>query len=226
MSEEENNTQSEEETEAQSKIEIDANTYGALLDRIAELEDMTSARPTQQNLERSPIDELADEGRSHETQESVITPPKDLDEMSNAQLVDFIFTSINQQAAGRIDKIEVAVETLRVAREIDKAESKYSDFWLYGDQVKKIALANPALSIERAYHLAKAENPKKQESSDKTKPREPTRTEKLLHLPTRTFGEKPTVATASTSETKRGLGREEAAKRAWDEVVGPDKQSV
>jgi hypothetical protein len=115
---------------------------------------------------------------------------------------------------------------MRVLREIDKAESKYEDFWQYEDKIRDISIANPSLGIEDAYQLAKSKTPARiKEGDDKTE-RKVTRTEKLLNLPARTFGEKPTVAAGSTRDIVRGDNLKKAAERAWDDVVGKGKVTL
>lgn len=214
-----------EETKQENKqvVELDTDTYDSLLERLAELEEMAT-KPKHEP--KSTIDELADEGTSHSERESQLTLPTDIDDLNNTQLVTYLVDTINSQAGERLNRIEVALETMRVAREIDKVENKYEDFWTYGEKIKEIALANPALTIERAYHLAKAEMPKQKPTGDQSKQREPTRTERLLKLPARTYGEKPSIATSSTSEMNRGMSLKSAAERAWEENVGKGKQSI
>jgi len=210
------------EEENRSIVELDADTYDGLLERLAELEER-SDQPKQKS--RSTVDELADEGTQYE-QDTQVVLPADLDDLNNTQLVTYLVDTINSQAGKRLEHVEVALETMRVAREIDKVENKYTDFWTYGDKIKDIALANPALTIERAYHLAKAEMPKQTKTGEESNKREQTRTERLLKLPARTYGEKPTMAASSTSEMNKGTSLKSAAERAWEETVGKDKKSI
>lgn len=226
MSEENNTAKSEEKVVQYNKVELDPETYAALLDRIAELEDVSSTKESKSKGNRSIVDELADEGKEG-SQIPQITPPDNLDEMSNTQLVNFIVDVLNKQAGPRLENMEVKYETLRVLREIDKAESKYDDFWRYENKIREISMANPALSIERAYHLAKAENPPppKVEGEETAKDRK-TRTEKLLNLPGRALGEKPSVAVSSTAEVSKNTTLKDASSRAWDEIVGKGKTSL
>ena len=210
------------EEENRSIVELDADTYDGLLERLAELEER-SDQPKQKS--RSTVDELADEGTQYE-QDTQVVLPADLDDLNNTQLVTYLVDTINSQAGKRLEHVEVALETMRVAREIDKVENKYTDFWTYGNKIKEIALANPALTIERAYHLAKAEMPKQNKTGEESNKREQTRTERLLKLPARTYGEKPTMAASSTSEMNKGTSLKSAAERAWEETVGKDKKSI
>ena len=210
------------EEENRSIVELDADTYDGLLERLAELEERSTPAPQKP---RSTVDELADEGTQYE-QDTQVVLPADLDDLNNTQLVTYLVDTINSQAGKRLEHVEVALETMRVAREIDKVENKYTDFWTYGNKIKEIALANPALTIERAYHLAKAEMPKQPKTGEESNKRGQTRTERLLKLPARTYGEKPTMAASSTSEMNKGTSLKSAAERAWEETVGKDKKSI
>jgi len=212
----------EEKVEAKKEekvVTLSESQYAALLDRVAELEDVSLSKGKKEIYD---VDELAEEGKRPEVK------PKeeevDWDALSNKELVERIVGSVNEAGVGLVTKIE----TLKVLREIDKGEAKHKDFWDYEKDIRKIASENPTLSIEDAYQLAKAkkgggkeekkEGEKGEEVGAKT-----TRTEKLLNLPPR--GEKPGVVSSSTREGKVKTLRE-AADRAWDEAVGKGKESI
>jgi len=216
-------TENEDKLEqAPSKIELTDEQYAALLERTASLEELENA--TRESRQKPSLDDLVHEGTQKKEEEEKQLPA-DLDELSNTQLVNVVLDVINSQAGEKLNKIEVAVETLRIAREIDKVEAKYNDFWMYEDAIRDISMNNESLGIEDAYQLAKLKNP--QETTDgENKERKQTRTEKLLNLPPRTFGEKPSVAVASTTSLNRSETLKSAATKAWDEVVGKGKVSV
>lgn len=228
MNEEQTPVDGEEGSEEQApqNVQLPLETYNALLDRLAALEE-AEAQPRKAKDRPSTIDELAEEGRAPASQEPAVRqPPKDLDELTNTQLAMYIVDEINRQASDRLNKVEVSVETLRIWREIDKAEAKHQDFWQYEDKVRELSVANPSLSIEEAYLLAKSKSPVKEKQGDNRQNREPTRTERLLNLPARAFGEKPNVAPSSTSETNAKHTLRSAAQRAWEEQVGKGKTSL
>jgi len=135
----------EKEVKASGKVELDAETYNALLDRLTELEVSATSKPRVRE-EVDDLDTLAEEGRRgrklEEKKELV-----DLDSMTNTQLAQFVVGIVNEQGGARLNKVEVAVESMRVMREIDKAEVKHDDFWQYEEPIRKIATANPSLSI-------------------------------------------------------------------------------
>jgi hypothetical protein len=210
------------------KVELEAETYEALLERLAELEDASTSTGTVQNIERSSLDDLADEGtRSTDEGTQQRALPPNLDDMSNTEVAHFIVEEINRQAAERLNKVEVSIETLRVLREIDKTASKYDDFWLYENEVKDSTMANPSMTIEDAYLLAKQKSPKQAPKGEGDNASKRTRTEKLLNLPSRAaLGEKPGVAASSTEDMRSGKTIKSAAERAWKETVGEGKTEV
>lgn len=193
----------EEKKEGESKEEkvvtLSESQYTALLDRVAELEDVSLSK----KKDIYDIDELAEEGKSRG-----VTPTKgeeiDWEVLSNKELVDKIVEAVNQGGL----QLQTQIETQKVLREIDKAEAKHNDFWTHEKDVRRIASNNPTLSIEEAYQLAKAgkegeKGEKKEGEKEKEVGAKTTRTEKLLNLPPRIpGGEKPGVVSSSTKEGK------------------------
>jgi len=216
----------EEEKKGEEKkegkvITMSEEQYAALLDRVAELEDVSSSK----GKEIYDIDELAEEGKRKEVLLAKEGEEVDWENLTNKELVGRIVGAVN--VAGM--ELSTKVETLKVLREIDKAEGKHDDFWKHEKEIRRIASNNPTLSIEEAYQLAKVgkegdkkvapkEGEREEEVGAKT-----TRTEKLLHLPPR--GEKPGVVSSSTKGSQIKTLRE-ASDRAWDEVVGKGKESI
>jgi len=213
----------EEEVEKPKEgVTLSLEQYTALLDRVAELED--ASLQGSKVKESYSLEELADEGRSKKTKKEVTLEEADWDNLSGKELVQLVVEAVNQAGAG----LKADIETLRVLREVDKCEAKYSDFWKYEKDIRKVATENPSLSIEKAYHLAKLE--KEGEKGEKKKGEkeetvEVTRTEKLLNLPPRFGGEKPGVVPSSTKSSEVKTLRE-AALKAWDETVGKGKAEI
>lgn len=191
---------------AEEKVELSAEQYNALMDRLEELESSAKAPKNQ-------IDALAEEGRTRRKDEEV-QAPVNLDELTNTQLAQFLVQANRQDNQRLVQEIE----TQKVLREIDKCEVKHEDFWDYKDEVHKTASENPTLTIEQAYQLAKGNNPKPEKSEDGKASR--TVTEKLLNLPSRkVLGEKPGVASSSTKVANKDMSTKEAAEMAWDEIT-------
>jgi len=219
---------SEAKPEAEKLVTLKPEQYDALLDHIAELE-AANAQPKKEKV--TDLDALAEEGKpaKRKEREAPEATQADLDNMSNAELANFILQKGDEVFGGKLSDIAVAVETLKVMREIDKAETKYDDFWQYEGRIKDIGSKNPGLSIEQAYRLAKSE--KGEKATEKTKKGEEeevpaTRTEKLLKLPPRTSGEKPGLAPGASKETEKVKTLKDAAHRAWDDVVGKGKTEL
>ena len=223
-----NDTDNEEQVTSSQGIELDPETYNALLDRIAELEAISAQQPkqipqSQPQVELSELDELVEEVRRANQGKSP-DQQVDIDQMSNRQLAQFIIQQVNEQGGVRLQQLETTVETLKVIREIDKCEAKYNDFWQFEDRIKQLGVNNPTLSIEQAYKLAKAETPPAKKEEGEGQPVRPTRTERLLKLPSRLpHSEKPGPAAGSMRDSNPAKTLTDAAAKAWDEVVGRDK---
>lgn len=214
-----------ENKEQEEKITLSKEQYSALLDRLSELEGSTEKKDVYT------LDELAKEGkeRSRPLKEAQEEEDIDWDNATPKDVYNKLVTEVNKVGI----QIKTDIETLKVMREIDKCEAKFEDFWKFEPAIRKIAMENPSLSIEKAYKLAKVDageevNKKKEGEKDKDELKEvaKTKTEKLLNLPPRVpTGEKPGVVPSSTKSSEKMTLRESALK-AWDETVGRDKTSI
>jgi hypothetical protein len=112
-------------------------------------------------------------------------------------------------------------------REIDKCESKYDDFWEYEEDIRRIAMENPSLSIEKAYKLAKLEKGGEEgKGRGKESEERVSRIQKILNLPPAVpRGEKPGTVPSSTKAGEVKSLRE-AALKAWEETVGKGKLEI
>lgn len=188
--------------------------YDALLGRLEELESKPSGQ-------RDDIDSLAEEGLKKREEEVRLAKEKiNWDELSPTELVNKLVDLVRPDFVD----LNTKIETVKAMREIDKCEERHDDFWEYKDEIRRIALNNPTLSIEQAYKLAKGDRSEKKEKKEG----EPERKKGLLYtLPPRGIpqGERPGVAPGSTksSEVKT---LKAATERAWDEVVGKGKESL
>lgn len=209
-------------------VSLDLDTYNALLDRIAELETISSQKTGKRSAGEEPIDleQLAREGRQGKVEKVEKGERVDLNAFDNQQLVEHVLDKIDQLAGPRIQQIETAVETLRVMREIDKAESKYEDFWDFEEKIREISTKNPTLSIDQAYKLAKGDSTEKKEKKGEEKT-VTTTTEKLLKLPPRVIpGEKPTGLAPGATKSGPAKTLRGSVEKAWDAVVGKDKTEL
>ena len=209
---------SEKKEDAGEKVVLSKDQYTGLLERLDELETAASSQASRRKAED--IDALAQEGVTKSTPQEPQQqgPVKPLDEMSNSELVNLIMNEVG--TGGR--ELMTKVQTLEVLREIDKCEIKYPDFWDHEQEVHKLAVANPTLSIEQCYKLAKEAKGPVEKKDPKGEPQErlKTRTEKLLNLPS--LGERPSIAPGAT---KVGgiTSLKDAAEAAWAEVIAGKK---
>jgi hypothetical protein len=216
-----------EEVQAKQKVELDPEQYNALLDSMAELEALRATKPKKEEEGEDDLDKLAKEGKRGREGEVEKEEPINLDDLTNSQLAQVILKEIDKRNEERLNPLEVTVETLRVLREIDKAERDHNDFWQFEGKVKSISIANPSLSIEDCYLLAKSKTPAKKEVKEGEHEEVPTtRTERLLKLPPRVHGERPGMAVSSTEHVEKGKTLRSAAEKAWDDTIGKGKTSI
>jgi hypothetical protein len=147
-----------------------------------------------------------------------ITMPN-FDDMTNKQMVDWIVTNLGQVVSRTAQPLVNEITQLKVLQEMDKCERKHDDYSLYEEDIMKIAVKKPSLSIEEAYKLAKAEDPTRgegvKETGEKTSR---TKTERLLNLPSRgSLGDKSKMPSNLVQENKV-YSLEEAAKAAFAKI--------
>jgi hypothetical protein len=228
MAEDEVKSGEEQEVRDPGLITLTPEQYAGLLDKIEALEEKQSRRTFT-------LDELAEEGnirplkRKEEVEEKAkVRQDVDLDQMTNKQLVDYIFEVVDEAAKpifSQIQQVDAKIETLRVLREIEKLEKdpvtlnkedpnnpekKISDFWDYKDEIYKVASENPGLSLKQVYKLVKGDS---KASPDKKEG-------KLHALPPKpVFGERPGHS-SSVTEKNPPKTTQEAAEKAWKETLG------
>jgi hypothetical protein len=231
MSDDQHN-QGESSQESEEQVVLSPEQYSALLDRIEELGDKTSKSVYS-------LEELADEGSGryddHPQQQRPREPDIDVEQMSNRQLVEYIFNvadDVLMKLDGKINQVDTKIETLKVMQEIDKLEKNplthhkvdpdnpermVSDFWDYKDAIYKVATENPTLSLMQVYKLVKSEKGEKVGVPGKREGR-------LMSLPPRpVFGERPGHS-SSVTEKNPPKTLQEAAEKAWKETVGNKKE--
>lgn len=135
--------------------------------------------------------------------------PINFDAMSKVDFANFIMHQVNQQM---IQPVLELVMTNVVKSEISEVAGKHDDFWLYKDEVYKMTKENPQLSIEKAYKLAKTDDPERGVRA-KAKANPPTPKDAP-----RTFGEKPGVSRGSMSQ-KISMDVKAAASKAVGDML-------
>ncbi|MCL6441693.1 MAG: hypothetical protein K6T27_09410, partial [Thermoleophilum sp.] len=201
------------------EVTLSAEQYAALLDRLAELEEVALSKAKEAKKETYDVDELAKLGKAVQTREAPREEEVDLEQLSNKELVNYVLSLGQQTISQQLLALETKLETLRVQREIDKCEQKYKDFWDYEEDIKKIAVENPSLSIEQAYRLAKSL--KEEKGENLRAPEAKPRTQVLFNLPPRPpMGEKPGRVAPKSTQAAEIKTLKDAAAKAWEEVVG------
>lgn len=211
--------QQQQQDQQSRKIELDEDTYAALLDKIDELEGKVQPKgKAQQHEDEDDVDSLAREGRQAQGKPEEVN----LDDLTPSQLVKVIRQQVSQEIAG---PVLVAVNELKYGMEIDKlmrpAElggEGIKDLLEYKQEIMELMIDNPKMSMKRAYTLARAENPDKVKTEKATDGRE--RETRLRHLPPhpkRAFGERPGQAESSTTEGEP-KDLKGAVTKAFDEV--------
>lgn len=165
------------------------------------------------------------------------TPPRDddkgednevdIDALDNRGLVKYmtsqiadLITPLRQQISQSDNKLE---ET-RASGEVEKASSTYDDFFQFKDEIEETIKANPALSVDDAYHLARAHNPAKVNALTKAAEEAATKkAEEEAPKEDAAFG--GLLPTSTIGEAAQHMSAKEAGEAAWDEHMA-DFESV
>ncbi len=196
------------------KVELDADTYAALLDRLDELENRQPSQQQQQDDDDDSVDSLARQAAPQPLQGQKI----DLDRMSNGQLAQFIARELSNDV---INPMLVKLSQIELRMEEQTIIAQYPDFKDIKKDVYNILHKNPSLTLERAYKLAKAEQPSKSEkTSGDSEQSDPTKKGRLRHLPPRptSIGEKPSGAAKGAISPAKPVGTRAAVERALDDL--------
>ena len=131
--------------------------------------------------------------------------PADIENMTKTEFAGFLLNQVGQTMAQPILELVMTAIVRDEIREVSKeAAAKGEDFSIYKDDVYALTMANPQLSIEKAYKLAKAENPEK---GKKAEPKV---------VPPRPVGERPGVARGAVNPQNKMSVRDAATKAVGD----------
>lgn len=205
----------EEKVGDEEMIKLTPSQYAALLDRMSELESPRSSGRRVVDDEPGDLDSLIEEGtKKGKGEEKPPLSPEDIDGLSNSQLVQLLTGELNQYMMPVLTRIE----KMRVETELRDTRKEHEDFEDYSDEVYKLTVRDPQLSIEDAYLLAKGRKEKaKPKEGDKEKDKEKDKKGKLFNLPPRpVFGERPGPSHNVAKTTPKTLM--EATERAYEEV--------
>ena len=152
----------------------------------------------------------------------------DLEGLSRSQFLNVILKQVNKgfdQIGKRLDAevggVKKDLSTKDLKAELIAAANKHKDFKEWGPEIKTLMGENPKLSIERAYVLARTENPDKAGQMD----------EKYATPPTDDAGGKPkskggfgglTPTSGSVDDKPESMDLKQASEAAYDEIFGDD----
>ena len=200
-----------EQEEAGAKIQLDAEVYSALLDRLDELEAKSSGKEET----KEDLDSLA---REAQPAQQGLPKQVDLERLNNSGLATYIARELTSDV---INPMLVKLSQIELRLEEKELSSQFEDFKDVKREAYAILHKNPSLSLEQSYHLAKTQQAKsekpKTEKSD-----EPTTAKSgaLRHLPPRpALGEKPSGAASSATHAATSYKtNRSAAERAIEDL--------
>lgn len=198
--------QNANEQQEPEQVTIPAKDYQLLLDRLDELE-----ANHQGNKSHDDVDDLYQEATQQQQQQE--GQPPDLDNMTPSQLTQYIMQEVGKEN----QELQIGLHALRLSMEIDRFASKHEDFDDYQEDIQKIMIDNPRLSVAQAYKLAKSDDPQPKGEKD-TQRRYSAVRERLPDTRRQPRGERP-GAPQSTTKPPEPKTTVEAATRAFDEVV-------
>ncbi len=182
-----NETNNENGKQSQEMIQLDPETYQALLNKLDDLE----TRLESKGDDDTTIDDLAKEAKEgDQVTDTKDTKDVDLEKLSQTELARHIEQSL---AENLVTPLILEIQTMRLDREIDhlcRDEEYKGIFEANKKLVFEKASKNPNLSLKEACDLAFKETGKKGKNKESDKPDEKTLKGKLRHLPS-PHGEKP-----------------------------------
>lgn len=199
------------------KIELDAHTYEALLNRLSYLEEQSKSGGGESDDDDDDVDKLAKRGKQTYGGDGGEDGPPDLEKMTQAELAGYLEQGLTERY---IQPVLQKLYQIDYQMQIDRLTQReeFKDFHDYDKEILGILKKNPQMGLEDAYYLAK------KRSGGKDKERETGRDENLLrHLPPpkrRPAGEKPGAPSSATRENTSEMSTRDAADKAFDEVFG------
>jgi len=222
VKEKEKENGNENEGEGEETITLTKAQYEALLDKLDEKEDDPAD-------DGDDIDSLAKEGKKSPKEPEGDKDEVDLKSLDNEELFRFIDGAVRQGYIGplvtKLEEIDLRLQIDHLTRPTEFGGKGFTDLFDYKEEIKKIGQANPDISMEDAYLLAKQKAGKKEEKKDSEKG---SKAKELRHLPPlssakkgggTTHSEKPGVSGSATKDGEPA-SLKEASRLAFDEVFG------
>lgn len=187
-------------------VTLAPDAYNALLDELDRLQELVQQKIESPSMKS--VDDLASAAKSPSKEE-----PIDLDKISPKELANLLIQHIRETELkpliNKIEEVNVKAEIRELTR-----DGKNADFFTLKDEIYEIASRNPQLSLEQVLILAReAKKSSGNKDEDKSK-----KQDLLRNLPPRrTFGEKPTAARVTSSDTEPAT-RKDAVIRAMEDM--------
>lgn len=144
----------------------------------------------------------------------------DFEKMSPKQFVEYTLSTVRDTLVSPLEK-KLAV--LGVRAEVAECKAKYDDFTDYKDEVFKIAMTHPELSLEQAYLQAsgkKAVESKKEAAERKAKEEREKEEKTRKSSGPRPIGEKSSISRDASTPAPKTL--QDAAVMALKDVLGKE----
>jgi hypothetical protein len=156
--------------------------------------------------------------RAKKSQEDSSEP--DFEKMSPKEFVEYTLSTVRDTLVSPLEK-KLAV--LGVRAEVAECKAKYDDFSDYKDEVFKIAMMHPELSLEQAYLQAsgkKAVESKREEAARKAKEEKEKEEKARKSSGPRPIGEKSSISRDASTPAPKTL--QDAAVMALKDVLGKE----
>lgn len=210
-----------EEPQGEGQVTLTVEQYKALMEKLEGLEKKLGEKSSKSPDEPLDLDYLVRE--AYKQPPAPQEPQVDLEELTVPELVEYTIRQVQEQLIAPLYQ-EILAE--RYTRQVKETAQEFEDFWDHADEVKKVCLANPGMTVRQAYLLVKAQKGEfptpKGKGEKKVAEREAQEEgegERVVTLPKRRppSGEKPGVP-GSTVKTATPETIREAALRAMEEL--------
>ena len=147
---------------------------------------------------------------------------EDLETLSRADFMARVVDAVKEGLIAPLQKrfadAEDRIEGRAVRDDLDKVSTKYKDFWSWHEEIRKHLDEKPNLSVDEAYHLARAANPEKRQKLDADAGKvEEEKVAEADKAKEQEYG--GLFPTSGMSHKTEEMSREEASEAAWKEVV-------
>lgn len=139
--------------EVQSPADVSTAQLDALKAQLGELRSQMLLSQAQQNQQQAPPPEPEPQPLTVDEIEAMSR--SEFAQYNNEQMV----ATIKAQFGPEFDALKVTVDQMRARTEINETAAKHEDFWTHQDAMQQLTTANPLMTVEQAYTLAKAAVP-------------------------------------------------------------------